>query len=63
MQAFLPHGYDGVTICCLDPDVGVPRHYHQSSDKPENLDYDQLVACVDLAERIIDNIIRHKLGG
>ncbi len=61
VAALLAHGWDGLCLACVDPERGSPRHYHQSSDTPANLDYDKIVYSVDFAERLAHNIIKFKL--
>jgi len=55
--AFLAHGYDGVALICVDPQVGSPRHYHTMQDTPGNLDYDKLLFSIDFTERLVREII------
>jgi acetylornithine deacetylase/succinyl-diaminopimelate desuccinylase-like protein len=59
---FLMKGYDGVSFGCVDPAFQSPRHYHQPSDTPENLDPDDVVHAVDFAERFAKAVIRHRTG-
>ncbi len=54
---FQRFGYDGVCLCCIDPHLGVSRHYHLPTDTPENLDGEQLASSIDLAEAVVEAII------
>jgi len=56
--ACMAHGYPAVGLTCIDPELGSPRHYHQLSDTPENLDLDQLMVSIDFAERLVRAIVR-----
>jgi hypothetical protein len=56
-QPFAIAGYDAVGIGCIDPKLGAPRHYHQPTDTPENLDLDQLMQSIDFIERLVRNVI------
>ncbi|MBW2457722.1 MAG: M20/M25/M40 family metallo-hydrolase [Deltaproteobacteria bacterium] len=60
--AFRQRGYDGVCIGCVDPRLGTPKHYHQHSDVPDNLDMDQLMISVDFAEQLCRAIIARRVG-
>lgn len=53
---FRARGYDAVTIGCIDPAIGAPRHYHLPSDTPENLDAAQLEASIDFVERVVGRV-------
>jgi len=55
--AFRQRGFDGVCLGCVDPRLGTPRHYHQHSDVPDNLDMDELMLAVDFAEQLCRAII------
>ena len=59
---FLARGFDAIAFVCVDPALGAPRHYHQPSDTPENLDIDQLMRSIDFAERFARVIINTKTG-
>ncbi len=61
VAAFLAHGYDGVCLGCVDPELGSPRHYHLPTDTPENLDMDYFMFSVDFAEKLVQRIIDVKL--
>lgn len=50
---FLARGYDAVALGCVDPDIGAPRHYHQPSDTPDNLDWEQLGRSIDFVEKLV----------
>jgi hypothetical protein len=54
---FLARGYNAIAFVCIDPAIGAPRHYHQPSDTPENLDYDQLMRSIDFVEAFAKRII------
>ncbi len=59
--AFLAHGYEGVCLICVDPELGAPRHYHLPEDTPENLDVDQVLFGIDFAERLTRDIVGDRL--
>jgi acetylornithine deacetylase/succinyl-diaminopimelate desuccinylase-like protein len=60
--ACLAHGWDAVCLCCVDPTLGSPRHYHLPSDTLENLEMDQLMDSIDFAEKLVQAIVRRRLG-
>ncbi len=60
--AFAVRGYDGLGLGCVDPAIGAPRHYHQPTDTPANLDLDKLLFCVDFVEALADELIRRRAG-
>jgi len=60
--AALARGYDAVCLACVDHEIGSPRHYHQASDTPENLDMDGLMLAIDFAEKLVQGIVEHRLG-
>ncbi len=62
VAAFLAHGWDGLCLTCIDPEIGAPRHYHVPSDTPENVDWDQFMLSLDFAEKMIDGIVAARLG-
>jgi hypothetical protein len=62
VSAFLAHGWQGVCLAAIEPSIGSPRHYHQRTDTPANLDYDQLMASIDYAEKLALAVIDAKLG-
>ncbi len=62
IAAFLARGWEGVCLICVDPEIGAPRHYHLPSDTPENLEVDKVLYSIDYAEKLVDAIIRHRLG-
>lgn len=45
-------GYESLCLACVDPKLGVSRHYHQPSDTAENLDAVELERNVDFAEQV-----------
>jgi hypothetical protein len=57
---FLAKGYEGVCLCCIDPTLGVSRHYHQPTDTPDNLEYDRWLDSIDFAEKVVGAIIRRR---
>lgn len=59
---FIQHGWDAVGLCCLDPELGAPRHYHLPSDTLENLDMDQLMRSIDVVEALARELVRRRLG-
>lgn len=59
---FLTLGYDALTLGCIDDTIGAPRHYHRPSDTPDNLDYIQLDASLEFAERVVRRLVRDRLG-
>jgi hypothetical protein len=61
IAAVLAHGWEGVCMCCVDPTFGSPRHYHQSTDTPENLDWDKLMFSIDYTEKLALEVIARKL--
>ncbi|HPM77396.1 MAG TPA: M28 family peptidase [bacterium] len=60
--AFLARGYEGITLICLDPEIGAPFNYHMPQDTPENLDAKQVIFSLDFAEKMIAAIVDYKLG-
>jgi len=52
-QPFHEAGYEAIGIGCIDPKLGAPRHYHQPTDTPENLDLDQLMQSIDFIEGVV----------
>jgi hypothetical protein len=57
---FLANGYEGVCLCCIDPTIGVSRHYHQPSDTPDNIEYERWLDSIDYAEQLVGAIIRRR---
>jgi hypothetical protein len=57
---FLAQGYQGVCLCCIDPAIGVSRHYHQPTDTPDNLEYDTWLDSIDYAELLVKAMIRRR---
>ena len=49
---FLAHGWQAVSLTCIDPVLGAPRHYHHPTDTWRNVDVAQLEASIDFAERL-----------
>lgn len=56
VMPFVAHGYDGVTIGCVDTEYGAPRHYHHPTDTPDNVDYDRLVEGVGFVDSLVREI-------
>lgn len=56
-------GYDGVTIGCVDRQLGAPRHYHLPSDTPQNVDAGAIVHAVDFVEALVTAIRNHRAAG
>jgi len=59
---FATAGWPAVTLGCVDPKHGTPRHYHLPSDTPENLDAQKIPMCVDFSERLVDAVVA-RAGG
>jgi hypothetical protein len=57
---FLVRGYDGLCFVRIDPQTGTPANYHLPTDRPEMLDYRQLVDSIELIERFIDEVSRSR---
>ena len=55
---FLAHGWQAVTLTCIDPSLGAPRHYHHPTDTWSNVDPAQLDASIDFAERLTLRLAR-----
>lgn len=55
---FLVRGFPSMSLTCIDPDIGAPRHYHRPSDTWSNMDDGQLRATIDFAERLILRLSR-----
>ena len=62
IAAFLAQGWQGVSMICVDPQIGAPRNYHTSEDTPENLDYDKLMFSIEFTEKLAQNILKRRLG-
>jgi len=62
VEAFLAHGWEGVCLTCVDPEIGAPHHYHVPSDTPENLDVDKVLYSIDFAQKLTHAIIEQRLG-
>jgi hypothetical protein len=61
-QPFASAGFDAVGLGCVDATIGAPRHYHQPTDTPENLDPDQIMLSIDIVERIVRAVIEKRVG-
>ena len=59
---FAVAGWPAVTLGCVDPTRGTPRHYHLPSDSPENLETEKIPMCVDFAERVVDAVVARTRG-
>lgn len=53
---FLERGFDGVSVGCIDRDLGAPHHYHLPTDTPENLDARLIIEAVDFSEKLVHAI-------
>jgi Zn-dependent M28 family amino/carboxypeptidase len=62
VAAFLANGYDGVCLITFDEGKSHPGEYHRASDTLENLDLDCLMHSIDMTEKVIDGIVRYRLG-
>lgn len=62
MAAFLARGWEGLCLTCVDPALGMPRHYHSPEDTPANLDMDRLMESIDFAEALADAVVARRLG-
>jgi len=51
--AFLARGWQAMALVAVDPDLGMPRHYHRSTDTLEQLDLDQLMSSIDFTEKLV----------
>ena len=58
---FQAAGYDAVTVGCVDPELGSPRHYHLPQDTPSNLDMDQLARSVEFVEQLVLAIVDERI--
>lgn len=54
---FYVQGYPAVTLLCIDPQLGSPRHYHHPEDRPENLDPEQFDLSIDYAEALVERLM------
>lgn len=50
---FLVHGWQAVSLTCIDEELGAPRHYHHPTDTWSNVDVAQLEASIDFAEHLV----------
>lgn len=50
---FRVRGFPTVTLTCIDPTIGAPRHYHWPTDTWRNLDAGELERGIEFAERLI----------
>ena len=55
---FLARGWRAVSLTCIDPELGAPRHYHRPTDTWTNIDEAQLGASIDWAEKLILRLAR-----
>jgi hypothetical protein len=51
--AFLARGWQAMALVAVDPELGMPRHYHRATDTVEHLDLDQLVLAIDFTEKLV----------
>ncbi len=49
-------GFQAVSLTCIDPDIGAPRHYHHPTDTWSNVDEVQLGQSIDFAEKLIHRL-------
>ncbi|MBM4396547.1 MAG: M28 family peptidase [Deltaproteobacteria bacterium] len=63
VAAFLARGWEGVCLACIDPEKGMPEHYHSPKDAPENMDWDKVIFSIDFAERLVREIVAIRLPG
>ena len=54
---FANGGWPAVTLGCVDPERGTPRHYHLPTDTPENLETEKIPMCIDFAERVVEALV------
>ncbi len=57
---FQSAGYDAVTVGCVDPELGAPRHYHLPADTPANLDAGEIQLAVDFLEQLLRSLVRRR---
>lgn len=62
LSAFLARGWEGVSLICVDPEIGAPRHYHMPSDSPENLEVDKVLFSIDYCEKLVEAVVKKRLG-
>lgn len=60
--AFMAHGYEGMSLICVDREIGAPRNYHMPEDTPANLETDQIIFSIDFTEKLVEAVVAHKLG-
>ena len=60
VAAFLARGFAGVCLTAVDERRGAPRHYHQMSDTPANMDMDELMYSLDFAEHLARTLIKQR---
>ena len=54
---FLVRGFPSICLGRVDPQTGVPAHYHVPTDTPEQLDCDLVVETIDFVERFVRSLI------
>jgi hypothetical protein len=59
---FAVAGYPAVSLGCVDPKTGTPRHYHLPTDTPEAMEAEMIPFCVDYVERLVQEISAQKSG-
>ncbi len=62
IAAFLAQGWEGVSMICVDHEIGAPRNYHCPTDTPENLDFDKLMFSIEFTEKLAKNILKYRLN-
>jgi hypothetical protein len=55
---FLLRGFPTLSLTCIDPTLGSPRHYHHPTDTWRNVDVAQLTASIDFVERLVLRLAR-----
>jgi hypothetical protein len=58
---FVIRGYDGLCFVRIAPETGVPANYHVPSDRPDAIDYRQLVDAIGFVERFLREVSRREL--
>jgi hypothetical protein len=58
---FLIRGYDGLCFVRIAPETGIPANYHVPSDRPDAIDYRQLVDAIGFVERFIREVSRREV--
>jgi hypothetical protein len=58
---FVIRGFDGICFVRIHPEMGVPANYHLPSDRPDGIEYRQLVDAINFVERFIREVSRRDL--